>query len=186
MGNNRLSLLLAVAILVISGGKPAFSGQNVAAQGTRLCKIYNIETVAPPEAEYAGCQAPYYWNDGGLCVQHAEANNNFAYIVNQDGSLIFGLSWWFGTGSRCGIIGRAAQAKDGWRYNSGAGCVVDIRIYKDNIVFNADPMADCRAECGASALLQNTMIPMSAVEQRKIGMKFFEPEVFFNTPCRSR
>lgn len=185
-------LFLAVSAAAVCGWATLSHAQPNETQQTtsaRLCQINTMEVAAPRTAG-GTCVPPYYENEGGLCVTARKSHNAFSYIVNEDGSLDFGLSYWFGSGAHCGIIGTARPTEKGWRYENNmdsadpaARCAVNISIEQDLVVFDADPQAACRSECGAQGYLRNTFIPMSAVESNHVTPDSLSPEKFYNTPC---
>lgn len=194
MNRKKLALLALAASVISLGGDTIYAAAeksaNVAAGSARICKIYNIEV---PVARNAGgqCVAPAYENEGGLCVSWSKAHNAFSYIIREDESIDFGLSFWFASGAHCGIIGNAKQTDTGWHYennmdseNPAERCSVDIKIVGDHLTFYADPQASCRAECGAAAQLRGLMLPFSAIESRSVTPADLHPEKFFNTPCK--
>src|SRR5690606_20130065 len=137
-------------------------------------KIYHIENPVRRKAN-GDCPAPAYVNDPGLCVMPGTVNNAFTYIEREDRSLDFGLSFWFGGGAHCGIIGNAKYTGEGWRYEHNMDaedprrrCAVNITAKNEFIIFDADPQATCRMECGAQAQLRGVMIPFDAVETRNV------------------
>ena len=114
----NLALTALAAAIIAWGGATVYAAEKTAeaASGAaRLCKIYNIEVPAARNA--AGqCVAPNYENEGGLCVSLSRAHNAFSYIIREDESIDFGLSFWFASGAHCGIIGNAKQTATGWHY----------------------------------------------------------------------
>ncbi|MCB9990065.1 MAG: hypothetical protein H6867_01635 [Rhodospirillales bacterium] len=187
----HFTALVAAMMLSVSAGVssiPAYA-QQTGGDKARLCKIYGIETVVPRGRDNV-CAAPAYENDAGLCVQGSKAHNVFTYIQKEDGSLDFGLSYWFASGAHCGIIGNAKKTDKGWRYESNLDsanplerCAVNISEQQEMIWFDADEDASCRMECGAQAHLRGTMLPLDTLDTRDVSYDDLNPETFFNTPC---
>ncbi len=183
----RLIVSLAFALLLSSAVQAQETGQNDRA---RFCKAYYVETSA-----YRGprgqCLPPGQLNDAGICTEVTEVNNVFSYIQQEDGSLDFGLSFWFEGGHHCGIIGNARETAEGWVYENNMDaehpreqCKVFIRTENNALVLNADMNASCRSECGAQAYIEDVMFPLDSFETRRVVQQDFNPEVFYNTPCR--
>lgn len=181
---------IIAAFLLAPGG--VAKAQEQSGGRARLCQIATIETLMPRTADDL-CPSPYYENEGALCVAATEGHNVFSYIIKDDKSLDFGLSYSFVSGHHCGIIGNAKETDDGWRYERGMDsknpeerCGLTIRMDKDNLIFDADPDASCRVQCGAQAYLTGVVMPLSAIESTPVTQDSFRPEIFFNTPCQSK
>jgi len=191
MKNNLVALLFAGVVL--GTAHTAVSQEPAPAETTsaRLCQVNIVDTLAARTKDGA-CVPPYYENEGGLCVSATEAHNAFTYTIKEDKSLDFGLSYWFNNGAHCGIIGNAKATAHGWRYEDNMDspdpaerCAVDITIEGDAVFFDADPNATCRRECGASAYLSATFIPLSALESKNPDPPAQNPEDFYNTTCKN-
>ncbi len=193
---NKTRALALTASFVVAIGLGGFAAAQDSGQDSevvtsaRFCKVYKIENPHPAPAGI--CQAPGYTNDAGSCVTYSEVSNAFSYIVQDDKSLDFGLSYWFGQGAHCGIIGNAKPTETGWRYENDMdaadprrSCAFDITIEDDMLVFDADPAASCRMECGAHAQMRGIIMPFCALEGgNNVTASALDPEVVFNTPCR--
>ncbi|PJB69880.1 MAG: hypothetical protein CO093_09385 [Alphaproteobacteria bacterium CG_4_9_14_3_um_filter_47_13] len=181
-----LSLVSIMIFLDPRLSEAALQKENQALESARLCNINHGESIAPRTAS-GNCPAPYYENEGGLCVTATEAHNVFSYIIQEDKSLDFGLSYWFGSGAHCGIIGNAKATETGWRYESAdpqERCVINISIEQDMVLFDTQRDASCRQECGAQAYLGGVFLPLSAIESNNVTEESLIPEIFFNTPCK--
>lgn len=191
MKQNLVALLFAGAVLGTSQAAIAQDSTPAETTSARLCQVNIVDTLAARTKDGA-CVPPYYEDEGGLCVSATEAHNAFNYTIKEDKSLDFGLSYWFNAGTHCGIIGNAKATDYGWRYennmtstNPAERCAVDITIEGDAVFFDADPDAACRMECGASAYLSGTFIPLSALESKNPAPPAQDPETFYNTPCKN-
>jgi hypothetical protein len=185
MGYNKLLLSAAAVFLAISQ-MPEAAAQGKASG--RLCNVYHIEQITPTRGDGA-CLSPSFRNEVGQCVHSSQIHNAFTYIINEDDSLDFGLSYWFASGAHCGISGQAeSTGRNQWRYESNLddpekSCAVDISIQSDMVFFDADPVASCRWDCGASARLIGVTLPLSSAEGHRITQEDLNPEYMFNTPC---
>ena len=188
MSQNKILLSLAAIFLTMSGTAGEVHAQEKAAG--RLCDVFTIEQITPTKADNT-CYQPSYRNEVGQCVHATETHNAFTYIINQDNSLDFGLSYWFGSGHSCSIIGSAeSTGKNKWRLqrdldDPAKSCTLDISIQNEMVIFDTLPESSCRYSCGAQAQLIGVTLPLSAAESTKITRADLDPEVMFNTPCHA-
>lgn len=191
MNKSLIALFLSAAMLVGFGAPGSVWAQEQTKNDeARLCKVYYMESVVPRQRN-GTCPPSSSANEAGQCIVVSEAHNVFTYIQRDDRSLDFGLSYWFASGAHCGIIGNAKYTGEGWRYESNMDaedprqrCALNIIPKDDYVLFQTDPQATCRMECGAQAQLDGVFMPYDAVESRNVEPQDLEPEVFYNTPCR--
>ena len=119
----------------------------------------------------------------GKSGRFCKDNNAFAYEIQKDGRMNFGLSFWFPSGANCGIIGNAQRTDSGWFYEV-PGCTVAIQIQDGYVTFAVHPENSCRAECGAQAYLSGTKLPLSSFEGPLESPGDLTPRKFYNTPCK--
>lgn len=117
---------------------------------------------------------------GRICKDY----NAFSYIVQENGTMDFGVSFWFESGANCGLTGNAKPTNTGWRYET-EDCILDIKIEGSAVRFETDEDKNCQSACGAQASLQGMSLPLAYEEGRSIKPDDLSPETFFNAPCKT-
>lgn len=118
-------------------------------------------------------------NAGLFC----EDDRLFSYIRQDDGSINFGLEYWFESGAHCGLTGNAHKTDSGWLYET-EDCKLDISVRSGSIILETpDEEKLCQSACGSRGYLQGLAFPVSSRVNRKITPQDIMPENLATMTC---
>ena len=159
------------------------------AQKTRFCSLIACAAALIAAQAYAG--SPMY-RSSVYCKKDGHGPNHplkiFAYRVEANGDLKFGLELWNEFGNSRTNFGVAHRRGDRWIYRSGmdsadpdAHCRLEITVKPDGgAAVKADPVAQCKAWGGAGTEIDVVEFPRS-IREGGVTTQLKDSDTFSNT-----
>jgi hypothetical protein len=158
-------------------------------EGGRICnettKILTMD--ADPQH---GCLPEFALNEDGKCAAEKPESRKFAFILNENKTLDFGINYWSYSGHNCMVHGNAVETDDGWLYQSGINanddfdkCYLTIRMSENDITLETREQAACASYCGTNATLDGLSFPLATLVSMNMTPAMLHEDIHDDLPC---
>ena len=185
-----MSLWRIVRVIIACAAFPVFwvpFSYASSSDGGHICVIEHGFFTAPRFEDGSCPKDTAYSEEHDICRRPVELHNSFVFSLNEDGSMVFGMSRWTPGGAHCGLTGIAEETENGWRYIDESGqdddCTVDIVMEDDKLVIKPHGHNACRRACGVTGSLHKLSYSLKYLRRQQITPEHFTPFFLYHEPC---